>query len=440
MRRFRELNDERGSMLLEVIISAALVAVMVIAVFTTFDYANRGSGEQKARAIAASLAQADQDRMRVLPAADLAKTAGLGPQAQAGKTVGGTTFTITSQTDWLADPSQSTTCTAGASSDYLRIVSTVSPPAKVGIKPVTLTSVVTPPVGSFGANQGSLAISVQKATVTSQPAVGQPGIPVTITGPGGTIARTTDSAGCAFFANQTIGDYSATISMPGYVDVDGNTIVSKAYKIASETMTTGTVLYDVADTVNVTFDTQTVNTSGVLQATLQSTTAPYVRFYNSGLTAGTRQFGTAAPASTIPATNLFPFTTPYSVYAGNCDGALPAGPASILATATGPTGVVVRVPTVVFQVQSGGKNVTLPTVKVTATGSGCSGTSTIAGGGPVNGRVWDDLPYGTYSYCATNGTRLQKGTLNNSNAGGQTVTVPDLTAAGSSLVTITNKC
>ena len=64
-------QQEDGFALLETIVAAALLAVMVIAVFTTFDVANKVSGEEKARAVAASIAQREIEFMRSLPFAQL---------------------------------------------------------------------------------------------------------------------------------------------------------------------------------------------------------------------------------------------------------------------------------------------------------------------------------------------------------------------------------
>src|SRR5690349_9135723 len=157
--RVSRLRDEDGFALLEVIVAAALLAVMVVAVFTTFDVANRVSGQEKARAVAASLAQREQEFMRSLPASKLADIADQGTQALPAEQVDNVSYTITRSAQWLARGSQSKSCASTSdSADYMKIVSTVSAPASTGIKPVTLTSVVAPPAGSFGANQGSLAV------------------------------------------------------------------------------------------------------------------------------------------------------------------------------------------------------------------------------------------------------------------------------------------
>jgi Tfp pilus assembly protein PilE len=421
----QQLSDERGSMLLEVIVSGALLAVMVIAVYTSFDIASRTSGGSKARAISASLAEADQERLRALPVATLSEIANAGAQTQPPKSIDGIEYTVTSKADWVADASQGTSCASnGAAADYVKIVSTVSAPATAGIRPVTLTSVVTPPAGTFGAGQGSLAVSVVDAA-------GAPlrGIAATLSGTGVGATRTTDDAGCAFFGYQPTGSFTAGVAASNHVDPSGNPTPTEAVNIAADAVSTQAFRYDVADSVAVTFDTTRVNaTTGVLEAATTAASARRVRFVH-GAVATPRTFGDGTPATSITADKLFPFPAdPYSVYAGDCDGARPASPPSVLATPTGPPGVLVRVPTLVFAVRSGGANVLAPVVKLTATGTGCSGTTQLSKG-PVAGRVWDALPFGAYSYCATNGTRKVTGTVTNDDPAGKTVTVPDLAGA-----------
>ena len=147
--------------------------------------------------------------------------------------------------------------------------------------------------------------------------------------------RTTDSSGCAFFGYMATGGYTAGVSYPGYVDPDGNPAPMKAENIASEAVSTESFKYDLADSVGVTFDTQNVDSSGNLLSTTKATTGGYVRFGQSGM-AASRSFGDGTAKSSITADKLFPFTDPYSVWAGNCDAAKPTTPATILAAPARP--------------------------------------------------------------------------------------------------------
>ena len=59
-------NSESGFALIEVIVSAAVLAIMAMAVLSGIDAASNSSAREKARAVAASLAEQDQERMRAM--------------------------------------------------------------------------------------------------------------------------------------------------------------------------------------------------------------------------------------------------------------------------------------------------------------------------------------------------------------------------------------
>jgi Tfp pilus assembly protein PilV len=423
MLRARLLDDEDGFALLEVIVAAALLAVMVVAVFTTFDVANRVSGQEKARAVAASLAQREQEFMRSLPASKLADIADQGTQNLPAEQVDNVSYTITRSAQWLARGSQSKSCASTSdSADYMKIVSTVSAPASTGIKPVTLTSVVAPPAGSFGANQGSLAVNVVNAA-----AAAQPGVNVTLTGPAYTATRTTDATGCAYFGEQPTGDYTATLSAVGMVDPNGSTTPSKAETIAPEATTTDTFQYDAAASRTAHFVTQKVDSTGtVLNTSFVDAAWKSVMFAPSG-TVAPRKFTTATAQTTIAGTGLFPFTSAYAVYAGDCTGARPADavavaprpavPTSALATDTGDAMVLMPVVNVTVKNSAGTSNVSGAKIYLTAKSGDCTGTYQLGGSGATTdatGRLpaagAGAMPFGGYDLCVvdSSGRRYQQ--------------------------------
>jgi hypothetical protein len=453
----RLARDEGGFMLLEVIVSAALLAVMVVAVFTTFDVANHVSGEEKSRAVAASLAQREQELMRSMPIATLAKIANEGAQELPTKTVDAVDYKITRSAEWLARGSQTTSCKSDSNAaDYMKVTSTVSAPATVGIKPVTITSVVAPPAGSFGADQGSLAVIVQKASGT----VGQPGVNVTLTGPGVTQSRTTDTNGCAFFGEQPTGDYTVSLAKPGMVDPTGNATPSKVETISAEATTTDTFQYDLAATRTVRFKTLKVDpTTGAIQtASLVDAVWNSVMVAPPGTVAPPIAFPkTASPTrqATIDATGLFPFTSAYAVYAGNCtdarpatvaaSGVIPAVPGAALATDTGDA--IAYMPPISILVRNAANtaNVSGAKVYLTARNGNCSGTYQLGGPGAVTdstGRITTSgtyaMPFGTYDLCVESAGKIVKETysatngtgVNNTATGGVSKTVKITSSSG----------
>ena len=380
-------QNEDGFALLEVIISAALLAVMVIAVFTTFDVANKVSGEEKARAVAASIAQREIEFMRSLPFAQLSTLEEKGTEARPDEQVDNVTYTVTRRASWIPRGTATTSCTAAGTPDRMKVTSTVTAPASTGISPVSLTSVVAPTAGSFGADQGSLAVTVQNASGGAQPNVN-----VTLQSATVQTSRTTDATGCAFFAEYPTGDYNVILSAPGMVDTKGDTAPSYPATITSETVSSATYQYDVAGTRTIKFVTHKLDASGnILNTAFVAAKARNVMLENSSMSPPRRMFGDGTLQTSIQATNLFPFTGAYAVYAGDCSGALPATAAVAGAR-----------------------------IMLTARNGTCSGT--VQEGGTLTtdstGRLPGDgataMPFGTYDYCITDGTKKATGLVSTS--------------------------
>src|SRR5919204_544579 len=68
-------RGQEGYGLVEVLVSALLVALIAVGVFAGFDAASATSGNNKSRGVAATLAQQDQQRMRAMKLSDLAALA-----------------------------------------------------------------------------------------------------------------------------------------------------------------------------------------------------------------------------------------------------------------------------------------------------------------------------------------------------------------------------
>ena len=113
-------------------------------------------------------------------------------------------YVVDSRAEWIADAKGATDCTAnGAAADYLKITSTVSA-KNIPLKPVVVTSTVTPAPGTFTSDEGSLAVSIVGADGT-----GRAGVNVSINGPASDV-QLTDANGCAFFGYEPVGDYNVT--------------------------------------------------------------------------------------------------------------------------------------------------------------------------------------------------------------------------------------
>jgi Tfp pilus assembly protein PilV len=414
-------SDERGSFLIETLVAAVLVAVIAVAMLSAFDGANQASGRTKTRAIAGSLAQTDQERMRSMPVSMLS---GLN-QSQV-KSVNGVKFNVDSNAEWLADDTNNTDCTAnGNAGDYMEITSTVSSPSQPALRAVVVKSIVTPAPGTLGVNQGSLAV-----TIVDRRGKGVPDLTVNIDGP--TFASDiTDANGCAFFGYEPIGNYDVEASRSGWVDLMGRPYAKTTASIASQQVSTKSMSYDQAGSATVTFatdatdyltsttTTKRLNVAGKakrIRLTHNLMEPPYVR--DGAAPLGSNKWGDGNPQSSIVADSLFPFgdmtatpqqTSPYGLYAGDCDANNPNGqsPAQTVDEVQIEPGkatpVTVKMPALNIRVPSSTVH-----VKVTLTSSGCGSpvwtftASDLNAAGNLN---FPGLPYGTYSVCFDDNSR-----------------------------------
>jgi Tfp pilus assembly protein PilV len=387
----RSLADERGSILIEVLVSAVLVAVIGVALFGALNSAAKVSGKSKTRAGAAAVAQDDQERMRAMPVASLSNFRDHRDPVVMGKIA----YVVDSRAEWIADAKGATDCTAnGAAADYLKITSTVSA-KNIALKPVVVTSTVTPSPGTFTSDEGSLAVSVTGADGT-----GRPGVNVSINGPASDV-QLTDANGCAFFGYEPVGGYNVTASASNFVDPNGNAQATGATSIGSQTVATLPLSYDNAGAVTVNFKTTPDNA-----ASAQDSKQGSVGFSNSGLTAGVRYFGngTLVKSITTPQT-LYPFPAAYGLFAGDCaNNAAPSGvtPDSIVVP-PGRTDLVkdVQVPSLNVVGQVDGTLTSGLTVTIKSTTAGCT-PKTYLPRPTTNaaGRLDDPgYPFGTYSVC-----------------------------------------
>jgi len=190
-------------------VSAALLAVVSAGVYAGIDGPTKFSGQGKARAAATNLAQADQEHMRAMRFADLQNYA---PPATT-QTVDGVQFTIASRADWVDDSDATAGCTVpNNQGDYLKLTSTVSWKGGGNGNPTVVTSLLAPPVNDSTNGTGNIVV-----TLTDQAGAPVAGIPVTINGRTNA-TKSTDAQGCAVFTNVLAGNYTATMSSPGYVD------------------------------------------------------------------------------------------------------------------------------------------------------------------------------------------------------------------------------
>src|SRR4051794_18793056 len=270
-------RSERGFALIEVIVSAAVLALVALAVLSGIDGAMSSTGREKARSVAAALAEKDQERLRTMPVEQLA-TYGL---VNTSYPVGGANYNVQSKVEWVRDSTGGTVSCANDNqdADYLHITSTVtSNVVGTRINAVKIDSIVAPNV-EYSTTHGSLAVRVVSAA-------GQPisGVPVTAVGPV-TLNGVTNSQGCALFEMIPVGNYTVTLNGAGMVDRFGNAHPSQTVTVPAGVLKTVTFEYDFAGSVNATIETykpgSTTATTGT-NGTIISSAATRVSAENGG--------------------------------------------------------------------------------------------------------------------------------------------------------------
>lgn len=418
MTRLR-ISDDRGFAMVEAIVASMLLVIVALGVLKGLDTAQDSSGREKARSTAAALTEQDQERLRSFRAVDLANY-----DETRTVTVNGVDYTVTSQVDWIRDSTGGTqSCNNSATqADYMRITTTTtSNLVNTPIAPITQSSLVAPPVGAFGTNQGTLGIQVNGRDGT-----GKEDVDVTISGPT-TITNPTNSAGCAIFAYVPVGAYTAKVDTNGWVDKGGNQASTVGATVSNGTVNVKSLDYDEAASVDANFDTETLGGATVAaQATQLSAANPGVPSGPFAPFAGERVWDPAGSNSfaTISATSLYPFADGYNLYGGGCPGADPTkndpdyfttlGSAAVVSVDPGAQtlpAATVRLPSINLRVLYNGNPLAASyqnytRILVTSTSTNCSekfsfpGPSTDANGWMLQ----PALPFGSYKVCVESRT------------------------------------
>jgi type II secretory pathway pseudopilin PulG len=340
-------GSEDGFLLIEVIVSALLVGIIVVATFTGFDVLGRTSADQRAHNEATLLAAQSQEQLRSEPGNVLEALVGT-PHAYT-RTVNGTVFTITQSAEHVNGSGQVTGCAVtepatNSTAPNLRITSSVRWPALPSSRaPVSQSSVITPPTGS------SLEVDV---LYNEAAAAGVAGVTAVIKytpiESGGAVTReaTTGAAGCVLF-----GSIRATavtleiVEKPNFVTPTGALKIAPVeVTIAPNITTHHQVLYNEGGAIEAqfTYEGKTVSGDTFVAYNEKFATLPRLQIgatqfgyevggeeHYTALTGGTVVAGVAVPYAPPSASktatgakylhgDLFPFPAQWVVYAGDC--------------------------------------------------------------------------------------------------------------------------
>lgn len=434
-------SDDRGMMLVEVIVSTVTMIGMGLATAAVVDVAGSTSGINRARAVSALLAKSDQDQMRQLPYEQLL-TRSADPRQV---TVDERTYTVTSTLELVDDNIGTSDCSSTSrAAKYLKMTSTVAAQGS-DLQPVVLETMRAPTLGN--AELGSVAVRL-----TSGAGAGTVGVPV-IAGPS---SGATNTLGCAFVEDVPEGTVAVSWSKPGYVNENGLTDVTGSVAVRADLTATVTGNYDVAGQADVAFtDHRIADPSTIIAADRVSWRS--VSAVNQGITSvpvGERRFALATPGTTMTADALFPFENDYGFYAGSCDGNNPevyvdgSGVAQRITPGT-TSGVAVDLTKISVTVRAGATprsgygvyaapNTTAISPNPASTMEGCTEAITRGAGSAgsvpaptsATGTTTLTLPYGIWNVCIDNANpgspRKYIGRFNNTPSGTPSPLAPTL--------------
>lgn len=295
---------QEGFILIEVLVSALILAIVAGAVLTLITATTRSAASERNHSTAYALAQEDQARLRTMRIADLNRKS-----ETREVTVGGTSFTVESEGVFVNNKTGTPSCTEGHdSADYVEITSRVSGPGL--LNPVSLQSVVSPTSGSLDPSHGTLAVQVNNAA-------GEPISGVSIEGSGSrAFGGSTEASGCANFADLPSGNYAVKASAGGLITPTGETTWTKEQVGVPASGTQQLILhFDTPGSVTANFVYLEPGTGALTPAPVNA-----MELFNAENEGTAVTFGTpgGARASTLKDASVYPFKTPYAVYAGSC--------------------------------------------------------------------------------------------------------------------------
>jgi type II secretory pathway pseudopilin PulG len=330
-------GSEDGITLIEVIASALLVGFIAIATFSGFNNINHTTLDERLHNQAAVLAAQSQEQLR----SDAAQTLDRLETAPHSftQTVGGQTFTITQSGRWVNDSAQTVGCSATSkeantnqNGSYFKITSSVTWPQLVAIKrpAVSQTSLITPPDGS------GLEVDVTNGGTPLQAVAGATAV-------ANGVELTTGESGCVIFGAIPSTTASVEVKKLGSVMENGawrkvtkelpivpNLTTHYPVTLAPGGSVTGHFTYQGKEVTGDTFVASNNNIKEIPNYELGSTKFEYEK---TGEKAGafralTGNFATTAATFSVPEFypngNLFPFTSAWNAYAGDCPGNEPA--------------------------------------------------------------------------------------------------------------------
>ena len=300
-----------GFTVLEVIIAITVLMAALLGAALLFENAIVVSGNTRNRVVAANLATAAIEQVRGL-AADPASFTSI-PQtttvlAGAAQKVNGMQFTVTQTVQFVGQNSTQSSCDSPGSNvgQIMEVHEQVTWASMGGTQPVQDVTVLSPPVGAYSGSLGSIATKVSDSTGAASQ-----NINVQVTGPA-TQSQQTTAEGCAFFAFLPVGTYTVSVVGGGVGDQE---VLAPAQTTSVSIGQTASLAFS--------YDTPgTITVTGWNPAAPPAATNIPISVANSGLQPYA-QYSYAAGVTSL--TPLYPYSSGYTVFAGNCTDNNPLG-------------------------------------------------------------------------------------------------------------------
>lgn len=399
-------SRDAGIGLVEMLVALTVAALMLSGVAYGLIRAMWTTRDSNSREVAAQLASEAVDQAR--NTTDVPNLAG----TTYTKTVDGTTYTVVRTISTYLSNGASSPCdgSGNASVKYKKIAIRVTwPKMAPGTKSVRADTLVTPSASVYDPTKGNVAVKVLDAN--ARPVEG---VMVRAQGSVDNDVQYTDDSGCAFFDGVTPGAYTVTAGLTGYVSRAGLATPTASTSVTSGNTSSVAFDYDLAGSLGVVLGDSSYPVPGNVPVTL----------YNTALLPdGTTAY--AGTGDTRMLTTLFPFASGYSVWAGSCQDADPAGmqggttpyhpggvrPVAVRTSSTGSPGAAVEMAKVRVAVLTD-LGVAIPGAQVQASHAGsatCDATESYGlGSTDGGGQLRASLPWGTWDFTVL----------------GRTVTVP----------------
>jgi type II secretory pathway pseudopilin PulG len=303
----RNKPDEGGFILIEVLVSALILAIVAGAVLSLITATTHSAASERNHSQAYALAQEDQARLRTMRISNLIAL----NEPPQNKTINGTRFTVESNALFVNNSTGSPSCTKqNATADYVEISSTVTSPTL--LQPVVIQGVVSPSNGSLDPGHGTITFQATNAAGTPLS-----GVKITSTSGPRPISGMTDENGCAIFADLPAGNYKVTTSAGTLISPEGNTTQTKTVGVEASSTNQVTIHFDKAAAIKPSFVYLEPKTNKLTPAPVDAMVLYDAEFENGAIFEGTP--GSEPRTTTLEDSTVYPFKTPYSVYAGSCE-------------------------------------------------------------------------------------------------------------------------